>query len=133
MIGVLNGVLTRPRPDVAPSDPDDPRAWWHSARLVDAPHLAPDSTAAPAPRCSTATDHLTSVRDAVEAAGLEVLVLDQTRPDIGLPVAQVIVPGLRYYRPPRRAPGRLYDVPVRLGWRATPAVEEELNPVPLLL
>ena len=55
------------------------------------------------------------------------------RPDIELPVAQVIVPGLRYYRPPRLAPGRLYDVPVRMGWRATPTGEEELNPVPLLL
>ena len=30
----------------------------------------------------------------IETAGMEVLVLDQTRPDIGLPVVKVIVPGL---------------------------------------
>ena len=46
-------------------------------------------------------------------AGLDFLVLDQTRPDIGVPVVRVIVPGLRhFYR--RFAPtGRLYDVPVK--------------------
>ena len=51
----------------------------------------------------------------VERRGMELLVLDQTRPDIGLPVVKVIVPGLRHFWP-RFAPGRLYDVPVELGW-----------------
>jgi hypothetical protein len=40
----------------------------------------------------------------------------------------VILPGLRhFYR--RFAPGRLYDVPVKLGWRDRPLTEEELNPL----
>jgi oxazoline/thiazoline synthase len=40
----------------------------------------------------------------------------------------VIVPGLRhFYR--RFAPGRLYDVPVKLGWRDRPLAEDELNPI----
>src|SRR5262249_22819436 len=61
-------------------------------------------------------------------AGLDFLVLDQTRPDIEVPVARVIVPGLRhFYR--RFAPGRLYDVPVKLGWRDQPLSESELNPL----
>jgi ribosomal protein S12 methylthiotransferase accessory factor len=61
-------------------------------------------------------------------AGLDFLVLDQTRPDIGVPVARVIVPGLRhFYR--RFAPGRLYDVPVKLGWLNRPVPESELNPL----
>jgi ribosomal protein S12 methylthiotransferase accessory factor len=61
-------------------------------------------------------------------AGLDFLVLDQTRPDIGVPVARVIVPGLRhFYR--RFAPGRLYDIPVRLGWLDRPVPESELNPL----
>ena len=60
-------------------------------------------------------------------AGLDFLVLDQTRPDIEVPVVRVIVPGLRhFYR--RLAPGRLYDVPVKLGWRDRPLAENELNP-----
>jgi len=42
--------------------------------------------------------------------------------------AVVIVPGLRhFYR--RFAPGRLYDVPVKLGLRDRPLKENELNPV----
>jgi oxazoline/thiazoline synthase len=49
-----------------------------------------------------------------------------------LPVAKVIVPGLRHFWA-RFAPGRLYDVPVRLGWISRPLAEEELNPVPMFL
>jgi ribosomal protein S12 methylthiotransferase accessory factor len=101
-------------------------------------YLVPDVTVPP----RTAADYgrlwsddvLEDVRlcqERVEAQGLEVLVLDHTRPDIGLPVVQVIVPGLRHYRPPRLAPGRLYDVPVKLGWLSAPLAEEALNPDPL--
>ncbi|HEV2716355.1 MAG TPA: YcaO-like family protein, partial [Terriglobales bacterium] len=60
--------------------------------------------------------------------GMDFLVLNQTRPDIGVPVVRVIVPGLRhFYR--RFAPGRLYDVPVKLGFRERPLSETELNSV----
>jgi ribosomal protein S12 methylthiotransferase accessory factor len=70
---------------------------------------------------------MTCVRLA-EQAGLDFLVLDQTRPDVEVPVVRVIVPGLRhFYR--RFAPGRLYDVPVKLGWRDWPLTEGELNPL----
>jgi bacteriocin biosynthesis cyclodehydratase domain-containing protein len=59
-------------------------------------------------------------------AGLDFLVLDQTRPDVETSVVRVIVPGLRhFYR--RFAPGRLYDVPVKLGLRDTPITESELT------
>jgi ribosomal protein S12 methylthiotransferase accessory factor len=65
---------------------------------------------------------------AVEREGLDFLVLDQTRPDIEVPVVRVIVPGMRhFYR--RFAPGRLYDVPVKLGWRDRLLPESELNPI----
>jgi len=66
--------------------------------------------------------------DLVKRAGLDFLVLDQTRPDIDVPVARVIVPGLRhFYR--RFGPGRLYDIPVKLGLRTRPIAESELNPM----
>jgi ribosomal protein S12 methylthiotransferase accessory factor YcaO-like protein len=42
--------------------------------------------------------------------GIDVLVLDQTRPDVGLPVVRVIMSSMRHYWA-RLAPGRLYDVP----------------------
>jgi oxazoline/thiazoline synthase len=67
-----------------------------------------------------------------ERLGSELLVLDQTRPEIGLPVVKVIVPGLRHFWA-RFAPGRLYDVPVKLGWLPRPRAEEELNPIPMFL
>jgi bacteriocin biosynthesis cyclodehydratase domain-containing protein len=59
--------------------------------------------------------------------GLDFLVLDQTRPDIQVPVVRVIVPGLRHLHR-RFAPGRLYDVPVKLGLRKRPLRETDLNP-----
>jgi bacteriocin biosynthesis cyclodehydratase domain-containing protein len=60
-------------------------------------------------------------------AGMDFLVLDQTRPDVEVPVVRVIVPGLRhFYR--RFAPGRLYDIPVKLGLRDGPIPESELTP-----
>ena len=66
--------------------------------------------------------------DIAKRAGLDFLVLDQTRPDVEVPVVRVIVPGLRhFYR--RFAPGRLYDVPIELGLRDRPLSENELNPI----
>ena len=60
--------------------------------------------------------------------GYDFLVLDQTRPDVEVPVVRVIVPGLRhFYR--RFGPGRLYDVPVTLGLRKRPVREANLNPL----
>jgi oxazoline/thiazoline synthase len=46
---------------------------------------------------------------------------------VAVPVVRVIVPGLRhFYR--RFGPGRLYDVPVALGWLGRPLSEHELTP-----
>ena len=59
-------------------------------------------------------------------------VLDQTRPEVDMPVVKVIVPGLRHFWA-RFAPGRLYDVPVKLGWLPNPHPEQALNPVPMFL
>ena len=68
----------------------------------------------------------------VEARGMEMLVLDLTRADAGMPVAKVIVPGLRHFWA-RYDPGRLYDVPVAMGWLARPVPEAELNPTPVFV
>ena len=63
---------------------------------------------------------------------MEMLVLDQTRPEINMPVVKVIVPGLRHFWA-RFAPGRLYDVPVQMGWQKKALREEDLNPIPVFL
>ncbi|HET6706695.1 TOMM precursor leader peptide-binding protein [Amycolatopsis sp.] len=117
---------------------DDPDAvrWLRDATVAGQPYLVPDPALGTARfEDASSPDLLTDVRlvqDRLEAAGLEVFVLDQTRPDIGLPVVKVIVPGLRGFWA-RFAPGRLYDVPVRLGRLAEPTAYEDLNPMPIFL
>jgi ribosomal protein S12 methylthiotransferase accessory factor len=112
-------------------------AWSQAQRLQEQTQLLPDASQ-PARGASAfsrhggadiADDVRTCVRLA-EARGLETLVLDQTRPDTGLHVVRVLVPGLRHFWA-RFAPGRLYDVPVRLGWLPAPLAESELNPYPV--
>jgi bacteriocin biosynthesis cyclodehydratase domain-containing protein len=101
--------------------------------LRDHPFLTPNGPAA-APDSGLKFGQLENTREQVEAcvdiarrAGLDFLVLDQTRPDVEVPVVRVIVPGLRhFYR--RFGPGRLYDVPVKLGLRERPIPESELTP-----
>ena len=123
--------------DPGSGEPEDEKVWivpWlKHARLADHPHLAPDPTAASRSMSHYAVPDTGDVRDKVEhgrrlveARGLELLVLDQTRPDIGMPVARVIVPGLRHYWQ-RFAPGRLYEVPVAMGWAEKPLSETALN------
>ncbi len=68
----------------------------------------------------------------IAAAGMDVLVVDKTRPDIGLSVVQVIAPGLCHFWP-RFGARRLYSVPVALGGRAQPCDETALNPALLFL
>ncbi|MDQ6774434.1 MAG: TOMM precursor leader peptide-binding protein [Candidatus Dormibacteraeota bacterium] len=116
------------------------RPWWEQEDPAEYPHFLPDPTQARttsstyARSCSAdLRDDLLLLQEVVEGRGLELLVVDQTRPDIELPVVQVIVPGLRHFRPPRLAPGRLYDVPVELGWLSERLAEDQLNPVPLVL
>ena len=119
---------------------DDPMAlnWWKTARIADCAWLAPSTDAplrqaAQYPSIETADtrEDVDCCRALVEARGMEFLVLDQTRPDIGMPVARVIVPGMRHFWA-RFAPGRLYDVPVAMGFRNQPLTEAELNPAPVI-
>jgi ribosomal protein S12 methylthiotransferase accessory factor len=70
---------------------------------------------------------------AVAAANdLRVFVLDQTRADLGVAVARVIVPGLCHFWP-RYGHARLFHVPVAMGWRSEPVAEHDLNPALVLL
>ena len=103
-------------------------------RIQDYPYLTPSGSELVQPDFDVKFGALHTheqVADCValaKRAGHDVLVLDQTRPDIGVPVVRVIAPGLRhFYR--RFGPGRLYDVPVRSGWLDTARKETELNPV----
>jgi ribosomal protein S12 methylthiotransferase accessory factor len=113
--------------------------WWSTGRTAAQPHLVPDPALAPrgpadfgyVPRADL-RDDVEAIAAAVAERGMELLVLDQTRPDIGLPVVKVIVPGMRHFWD-RFAPGRLFDVPVALGRLAAPTPYEDLNPVAMFL
>jgi oxazoline/thiazoline synthase len=116
---------------------DDPDAirWWKTATAANQPYVVADPHAAPR-RASDYpklwTDDLKQDVELVVAtaarAGLDVLVSDLTRPDVQFPVAKLIVPGLRHFWR-RLGPGRLYDVPVKMGWQAAPTPERDLNPI----
>ena len=116
----------------------DPGAvqWWQTASLENKRYAAP----APGPLRRLAdypvltsddlAEELATAIRMIEARDLRVLLLDQTRPEAGLPVVKALVPGMRHFWS-RLAPGRLYDVPVQLGWLPRPLQEEELNPTPV--
>ncbi|MFB7447791.1 TOMM precursor leader peptide-binding protein [Streptomyces sp. NPDC056194] len=113
--------------------------WWRTAARDAMPYLAPD----PGVPARTPLDYgwsgvgdvleeFQNLRRTIESKGLEVCILDQTRPDLGLPVVRTLVPGLRHFWP-RFAPGRLFDVPVSLGRLPEPTPYEGLNPIPLFV
>lgn len=112
--------------------------WFTQATLANQSYLAPCSQQpaklhADYPQ-QWSDDIHQDVLNCVETArqaGLEMLVLNQTRPDIGLPVVKAIVPGLRHFWS-RFGAGRLYNVPVKLGWLPTPLTEKQMNPMPMV-
>ncbi|WP_248843248.1 TOMM precursor leader peptide-binding protein [Streptomyces virginiae] len=123
----------------SPAGDSDRHRWLQTARLQDHTYLVPNHTEQ-LTDAQTYTDlssgdllvdvlHLKSL---IEDQGMEMLVLNLTRPDIRLPVVKVIVPGMRHFWA-RFAPGRLYDVPVKLGRLKHPTAEEDLNPFPMFL
>jgi len=73
-------------------------------------------------------DSIKFCQDKIKREGMEVYFLNMTKPDIGLPVAKVIVPGLRHFWK-RLGPGRLYEVPVKMNILNMKKREEELNPI----
>lgn len=113
--------------------------WWKTATIENQPYLRPEPNAVTKRYCdypNLATDDLKEdvniCMQLVEKQNMEMLVVDQSRPDLGLNVVKVIVPGMRHFWN-RLAPGRLYDVPMQLGWLSEPLPENQLNPLPMFL
>jgi len=112
-------------------------AWWTTATLDKQPYLIPALQVTPkicADYTEIARDDLLDdvklCQKIVEEKNMEMLVLEQTRPDIGLRVAKVIVPGMRHMWK-RLGPGRLYEVPVPMGWLPESLKENQLNTFPM--
>ena len=137
---ILPNVLTA-RADGSTQYPpfSDPLAikWWQTATLENQPYLVPDENLTPKVygdySQNWSDDLLEDLRlcqQIVEQNGMEMLVLDQTRPDIGLRVVKVIVPGMRHWWC-RLGSGRLYEVPQKLDWLKDPLQEHQLNSFPM--
>lgn len=112
-------------------------SWLTRATRANQPYVVPDPAVQLRKRSDYSLQHsgellldIETCRKRVEGLGMEMLVLDQTRADIGMPVAKVVVPGLRHFWA-RFGPGRLYEVPVTMGWLPKPREESELNPIPI--
>lgn len=119
-------------------DPDgELRAPWEMGPSDSTHFLFPSGLTAAAfdfvpPKFKDIRDDISYCIERLREAGMELIVADKTRPDIGLSVVHVIVPGLRHFRP-RLGPGRLYSVPKKMGRLPRENTEDEMNPVPLWL
>jgi ribosomal protein S12 methylthiotransferase accessory factor len=117
---------------------DDAARWYVTETLESQPYVAPAAGVArpidahEAPDFETFAEVLAHCVDLTRERGLELLVLDHTRPGIDFHCARVVVPGLRHFWR-RLAPGRLYDVPATLGWTTDRPSEPDLNPISFFL
>lgn len=111
--------------------------WWTTAKIQDHPYLIADQKLPLRVRSDYSlswSDNLFEdikfCQEIVEGKGMKMLVLDQSRPDVGLKVVKVVVPGLCHiWR--RLGARRLYSIPVEMGWLSQPLNEDQLNPFPL--
>lgn len=108
-------------------------AWCKEVKIAQEPWLQPSG----AQKATTAdffpldghdlADHIRVCVDRANEAGIEVMAIDQSRPDLDLAVVKVFAPGMRHFWR-RLGAGRLYDVPVAQGWLQHPTAEAQMNP-----
>lgn len=107
-------------------------SWSHNTCVFDHAHLRPTAQTIevqPEFTDSPATELLAMTLRVLAKTGLEPWLVPLTRPELSIPAVRVLCGELRH--PGHRfAPGRLYDVPLRLGWRNRRVEERDLNPVP---
>ena len=121
------------------ADIDDYSLRFQGTPLSREPFLKPDPDKPPKTLSDfsrgQSVDFLDDIEDSVgllKDLGLEMLVMDLTRPDVGFPVVRVIIPGLMHFWP-RFGFRRLFEVPRALGWIGENAGEDDLNSVPFFL
>ena len=108
--------------------------WFGQVTTDSEPWLAGHGSVplAQGPGHESVDDALDDLIDRLTSRDLQILWADLTRPDIGLPVVRTFVPGLRHFWR-RTGPGRIYDVPPRLGWRDGGYTQADLNPWAMIL
>lgn len=104
--------------------------WIRHATLASQSYLLPtaDIDAPCEPEHAGEEEQLARVVALLTRRGLQAYAIDLSRPDVTLKTARAIVPGLRHVWH-RLGAGRLYSVPVELGWCDLPLAEEDLNSI----
>lgn len=110
--------------------PSDFLPWIYKASLSNQLHCNPlsEREAPPEPAALAKDDIVQLCIQRLNAIGIRPVSVDLSRPDVVLHTVRVVAPGLRSVYD-RRAPGRLYDVPVKLGWLHATRSEAQLNPL----
>jgi ribosomal protein S12 methylthiotransferase accessory factor len=108
--------------------------WLRDASLADHSYLLPIGMPEPLADVSTRSilGDIEYSLTRLKEIEIDALAVDLTRSEVGFPVVRVITPGLRHFWQ-RLGPGRLYDVPIKMGWLRTRRLEHEMNPVPFFL
>ena len=110
----------------------DPRSQKRVAHLIDTPATVDLNSVACVEERS-----LRSYRALIEARGYEIISVDITPPDVkslGIFVVRALIPGLLGNAAaayPMLGRGRVFDIPVELGWRESPLDEFRMNRMPL--
>lgn len=119
---------------------DDPQftEWMRDINIGNQPYFLPADGAYriaseyPKPQRADLLDDIEACVQLLAKHNLEMIVLNLTRSDINFSTVRVTVPGLRHFWA-RFAAGRLYDVPLKLGWLPRKLEETELNSIPCFL
>ena len=130
----MQTVLARGGMDTLESAGPGERRWFTEVTAASQPWLAPHGYVDPpaSPAHTTIGEAIDDVVTRLERAGMSALWADASRPDVSLSVVRTYAPGMRHFWN-RYAPGRLYDVPPRLGWREGGYTEADLNPWAMIL
>lgn len=130
----MQTVLVQERPDLLKGAGPAERRWFSTVTVENQSWLAPHGYAdcPPAPSHTTLGEAIDDAVTRIEGAGMTVLWADASRPDVSLSVVRTYAPGLRHFWN-RYAPGRLYEIPPRLGWRDDGYAEADLNPLAIIL
>jgi oxazoline/thiazoline synthase len=102
-------------------------SWLLREQVADHSHLSPSANADP-PTTGGTPRKWEAVVERLASVGLNAFSVDLSRDDVSIHTVRAVVPGMRHVWN-RRAPGRLYEVPVKMGWRDHPLREDDLNPV----
>lgn len=117
----------------APSLANEENSWFNRAKVRNLSYLLPDKLV----KQKSCSDYSSNINEDIKAdiekcleitrnKGLELLVLDLTRPDVLFCVVKVLIPGMRGFQA-HFGKGRLYDVPIKLGKLSVSLDENALN------